>query len=341
MTEIGTAAARGKAAPPEVFAKIDDAAAKAPLDPEPFLVRGVQQQVAGNTAVAIEAFERAERRDPRSLPARFFLADLLYRRGDTRRALQEIGVLARLAPDGIQTVAPYIAVYARDRGNWPDLRLLFHSNPNLADAALTALAADPTNADTVLALADGTRSMADSRWAPTLINTLVAAGQYAKARAIWAQASHISLPAMDGLYDPGFTDARSRPPFNWDLVSSSVGLAERQPGGRLHVIFYGHEDGVLAKQLMVLSPGSYRLSLAVAGDASRSHALSWSIRCDKGGTPFGTSALDMVASQGWTFTVPADCPAQWIQLSGISGEASQQSEFTLSNLRLVREHPSA
>ena len=50
------------------------------------------------------------------------------------------------------------------------------------------------------------------------------------------------------MYDGGFTDSKSHGPFNWTLTSSTIGLAEREPGGRLHVIYYGQEEGVLASE---------------------------------------------------------------------------------------------
>ena len=122
MTAIGRAARQQQPVPPSIFAMMDDAARKAPLAPEPFLVRGVQAQLSGNIPLAIDAFAAAEHRDPRSLPAHYFLADALFRWGDSRRGLSEIGILARLAPGGVASVAPYVATYAKDRGTWPQLR---------------------------------------------------------------------------------------------------------------------------------------------------------------------------------------------------------------------------
>src|SRR5437762_7050938 len=205
MTEIGTAAHEQKPVSQATFDMIDDAATKAPLAPEPFLVRGVQAELEGKTNIAAEAFMAAERRDPRSLPARYFLADIFYRSGDPRRTLEQIDVLSRLAPGGTQTLAPYLAAYAKDRAAWPYLRRLFRSNANLADASLTALARDPAYANAVLALADR-KSAAEGSWAPALVTSLINVGEYAKARAIWAMTSNVQLPAGLAIYDASFAD---------------------------------------------------------------------------------------------------------------------------------------
>src|SRR5438270_52346 len=103
------------------------------------------------------------------------------------------------------------------------------------------------------------------------------------------------------------------PPFNWVLTSSAVGVAERQPGGRLHVVFYGQEDGFLASQLLVLPPGSYRLSMGLLGDTSHPRALSWSVWCDRAAEPLASVTLDVAAARGLRFQVPGGCPAQWLR----------------------------
>jgi hypothetical protein len=52
--------------------------------------------------------------------------------------------------------------------------------------------------------------------------------------------------------------------------------------------------------------------------------------------PFATIDLDS-AAQGWTFQVPAGCPAQTLALVGTSSDIAQQSEVTISGLTLTRE----
>jgi hypothetical protein len=337
MTAIGDAAHRGRPVSPAVFKMIEEAAAKAPLAPEPFLVRGVQAELSGHADQARLAFLAAEWRDPHSLPARYFLADQFFRAGDVRQGLKELAVLARLAPNGNLSVAPYVASYAKNPANWPKLRALFRYDRNLEEPALNALAADPANAAAVLALADPRRRNAHSPWLATLLTGLVNAGQYVRARAIWAEVSGVHLDPGGLLYDSGFADADAPPPFNWALTSSTVGLAERQPGGRLHVIYYGQEDGELARQMLLLPPGSYRLSLRLSGDRSQARALSWSLTCDRSEKPFTAVGVDSAAARGWVFSVPAGCPAQYLRLIGGSSDIPHQADVTLSGVSIARE----
>ncbi len=338
MTEIGRATRERRLVPTTVFAMMDDAARKAPLAPEPFLVRGVQAQLLGNAALATEAFAAAARRDPRSLPGHYFLADALFRSGDTGRGLREIGVLARLAPGGVASLAPYVAAYAKDRRTWPQLRELFRSEPVLQDATLTALAADPANVGTILALADERHRGPNAAWLPALVNSLVAARQYETAHRVWAETSHAKSTA-NTLHDGDFVDPAAPPPFNWILMSSTVGLAERVPRGGLHVIFYGREDGILARQLLVLPAGAYRMSIGVVGSAADAHVLTWSIRCDGSQTPIAAMPLDRAGTAPWRFAVPAGCPAQWLELSGVATDVAHQVEATIRKLELSPGRP--
>lgn len=338
MTDIAKATRSGQPVPQSAFAAMSDAATKEPLAPEPFLVRGVQAELAGDGANAERAFEAAQWRDPRSLPAAYFLADRYFRAGDARRGLREVAALARLAPYGTGTVSPYLAGYASNASTWPELRRLFRANPDLAQPTLAALALNVATVPAVLALADPRDKR--RQWLPPLLNTLIGAGQYAKARAIWASASG-APKSGELLHDSAFQDRTASPPFNWLLTSSAVGIAERQLGGRLHVVFYGQQDGILASQLLLLEPGEYRLSLQLLGESARARSLSWSVWCDKAAEPLSSVALDMTVVQGWRFSVPAGCTAQWLKLSGSSSDMDQQSDLTIAGLKLEKVAPGA
>ncbi|HEY7005379.1 MAG TPA: hypothetical protein VH392_02755 [Sphingomicrobium sp.] len=332
LADIGRSARERKPIPVQAFALIDDAAAKAPLSPDPFLVHGVQAQVAGDAEAAKGAFLAAQWRDPRSLPAAYFLADYYLRSGHTLEGLQQTVVLARLSPRGPGAAAPFIASYARDRSNWPLMRQLFRSQDWLEEGVLITLAQQPGNADAILALADAEHRKPDSGWLAPLLQSLVTSGDYARARAIWSSIG--GGQGGNGLFDADFSKPEPPPPFNWTLASSTVGLAERQPGKRLHVIFYGNEDGLLAGQLLLLRSGRYRLQMQLAGSTVHPESLRWSIRCDKSQEPLASAEIDAAASQGLTFQIPENCPAQRLELSGRSGDVAQQSEATVTNLSL-------
>jgi hypothetical protein len=338
MTLIAQAAHDRRAVPQPAFAILAKAAAKEPLAPEPYLARGVQAEVAGDGRAAQQAFEAAQWRDPRSQAAAYFLADRYLRIGDGKHGLMEVAALARLSPNGAAGIGPYLAAYARSPANWPALKSMFRANPELAKPALVALASNLATVPAVLALADPREKPDQASWLQPLLNTLTGAGDYAKARAVWARASGIRSGEL--IHDAGFSDNLAPPPFNWELTSSAVGMAERQLGGRLHLVFYGQQDGFLATQLLLLGPGNYRLSMQLMGDPMRARSLNWSIWCDRAPAPIASVTLD-AAARGWRFVVPKGCPAQWLKLSGSSGDIPQQADITIGALKLERVGGSA
>lgn len=341
LIAIADAARQGRAVDPATLARIFRAGERAPLAPEPFLVRGVQAQLDGNLALAERAFSAARQREGRSLPARFFLADLYLRRGDAARGLPEVAVLARLVPGGTDKLAPYVATFARQPANWPEVRTMFAREPGLEDSSLLAMAADPANADAVLALSDPRRRSAKSGWLPVLVASLTEAGQAAKARRIWSDVSGARVAANALIFDPDFKDAAAPPPFNWALTSSSLGLAERQAGRGLHVIYYGQLDGALASQLLVLPPGRYRLTTKAPGLPTGAANLRWAVVCARGNAAIGSAPLDRAVREGFSFSVPASCPAQRLELVGSSADVPQQSDLAIRSVSLVREQAGA
>lgn len=314
---------------------IDDAAAKSPLSPEPFLVRGVKEQLAGDADGAKRSYLAAQLRDPRSLPAAYFLANYYFGAGDALAGLRQTAILARLSPGGTGAIAPFIAAYAQNPANWPKIRLLFRSQGGVEDGVLLALAHDARNARAILAVADASHRGPDSPWLPVLLNSMVARGDFAEARAIWSSIGRANA-GNELIYDANFASAAASPPFNWNLATSTVGLAEREPGKGLHVIFYGNEDGILAGELLLLPAGTYRLRAPLIGSQVHPEALLWSIRCAGTSEQLSSAAATQVANGRWTFAVPATCAAQWLELAGRSGDVSQQADVTIGPLSLVR-----
>ena len=337
MTEIARSSRSRQPVPQWAFAMVADAADKAPLAADPFLVRGVQASIAGDGAAAQRDFEAAQWRNPRSLPAAYFLADRYFRAGDVANGMREAAALARLSPDGGTAAVPFLAQYATSTANWPALRSLFVINPPLARPVLMKLAQDIRTVPAALALA-GPAEMGNQPWLVQAVYTLIDAGDYAAARNAWGKAAGAGAQSAELLHDANFRDKISPPPFNWQLTSSTVGLAERQ-GGRLHVLFYGGEDGTLASQLLLLPPGNYRLSLRLAGDPARAHSLTWALWCDKTAQPLASVTLDVAAARGWQFQVPAGCPAQWLKLSGVSADVPQQVDLSIDGMTLSKVSP--
>ncbi|MES2147990.1 MAG: hypothetical protein V4491_09090 [Pseudomonadota bacterium] len=339
MAQVGEAARSGQPAGPAAISGLESVAVREPLAIEPLLVKAVIAQDAGDRARAERLYALAEERQGRALPPHYFLAELYLRSGRGVDGLRELANLARLSPGGIGSSAPFVAQYARDPGNWPRIRDIFRTQPELSNPVLVALAQDPANARAILALAGPAQRNSAAPWLPPLLGSMIAAGRYAEARSLWFTAGGTAATSAALVHDPDFADNRLPPPFNWELAQSPVGLAERGRGSGLHVIFYGSQGGLLARQLLVLAPGQYVISLRVAGQMADPQAMAWSVRCDKSPLPLATFPIRGPGAFSWAFSVPAGCPAQWLQLDGRAQDINGPSDLSIARIDLRTRGP--
>ena len=335
MGEIGTAAARGGPVPTGAREAILGVARKAPLAPDPFLVEGTIAEMAGDPSRAERLFLAARTRNPRSKGARYFLADRYLKTNRILPGLVEMGALARLSEKASQPLIPALAAYARSPGAITELRRFFELSPATRDRTLSLLAEDARNAPLVLELAPEPRPGAPKAdWHGRMIQSLVTAGDYAGAHALWSRISGVANPGL--LYNPQFRETSAPPPFNWQFASGASGVAEPSGGGGLAVIYYGRDEVALATQLLRLAPGRYRLAMRIEG-SPRASGLAWGVVCVPGNgallrLPIGTSGKGAVAG---AFAVPAAaCPVQALELRGRPGDTSETAQLTILDLKL-------
>lgn len=332
LTDIGVAAARRQPPPPGALVDIGFAAAIAPLSHDSLLVRGITAQQSGDLRLAERAFLAARRRAPREPAPRYFLSELYLTSGRDADGLRELATLARLLPYGPVSVASPLAAYAKRAGNVANLKATFRDHPELEDAVLAELAKDAANADLAFRLASRLRTEDGTSpdWVRMLLPELVEAGQFDKAHRLWAAAS--GETSRGTVFDPGFRGSSAPAPFNWTLRSDSTGFAEGDKRGGLHVYFYGREDSVLASQLLLLTPGRYRLAMKVSGNPKG--MLRWSLTCLPAKTalldlPLGAAASSVPAAE---FSVDPTCDAQTLELRGSAGETVREADITVSGL---------
>ena len=187
MREIGAAAAKGGVMPASASRAMAEVARQSPLSPIPFLVAGTTAQMDGNGQRAEALFVAARLRDPRAPAARYFLAERYFRTSRIAAGLVEMAALTALAEKASEPLAPALAAYARSPGAVPHLRRFFAGSPVARDRTLWALADNPANADLILALAPPlpARQSPPPDWPVRLVNSLIAADDYAGADRVW------------------------------------------------------------------------------------------------------------------------------------------------------------
>lgn len=345
MQAIGLAAARGGSVPDQARIDMHRAARLAPVRADPFVVEATIAATAGDGARAERLFTEAAARDPRSILAQYSLADRALRTNRLDDALSHLAILVRLVPNAAAGLAAPLAVYAQQPGAAPALRRFLARSPDMALPLLNQLARDPAQADRAIALADGLPSFIDRSWQANLVNTLVDHGEAAHAQRAWRRLNGIA--PYSGLYNPQFRTDAAPPPFSWSPGEGNAALVEPAPGGGLKLLYYGREDALITRQLLVLTPGRYRLAMRVTAGAPTSTAsasadpaagLRWNVHCGNGGLSLGELPIGQRSQPvSMLFDVPATCATQWIELTGKSSGFGAPVALTLSGLSLTRD----
>ena len=342
MAQVGQAAAAGQL--PSQFA-VDDLhqlGTSAPLKPEPFLVQAAVAEKAGDLLRAERLLIEARRRDPRSVAARYLLADVWLRQNRVIEGLGEMAILARLLRGSALQLVPALAQYAHTPGASGHLRQVLASNPQLKQPLLTALAADPNNLGLITELNGGETNVAGEPappWQRRLLSALIEKGDYGEAYALWQRLSGIPASSRPLVFNNDFQRLPAPPPFNWIFASGKAGFAEPD-GGKLRVLHYGRDNADLASQVLLLSPGAYRFSAPASGTAA-SGALAWVLTC----LPTGTVLMESPVSTSppappATFEVPTSgCPAQQLELNGRVLDMAQESDLQIAPIGLQRMQP--
>lgn len=292
---------------------------------------------AGEYARAERLLLQARWCDPRSVAALYLLADVWIREGKVVQGLREMAVLSRLLPGASVQLVPALAEYAKTPGARETLAGMLAENPQLKNPLLASLAADPANADLVVALAgpeSGPPTPDTRAWQARLLTGLVNRGEYDRAYALWARFARLPQGARPLLYNGDFRSTAAPPPFNWSLTGSAAGFAEIDKG-YLRILYYGRADSALASQLLLLPPGTYSFAAPASGQIA-ANALTWMVTCSGAKAPLAQVRVGPGTS-GLSFTVPASgCRAQMLQLNGHQLDSPQDSDVRIGPATIER-----
>lgn len=133
------------------------------------------------------------------------------------------------------------------------------------------------------------------------------------------------------------------PPFDWSVIDTgNYGAAVDAPGGALQVYAQGGSRGTVARRLIQLAPGDYRLS--VSGTVSQTDAAgeaAWSVSCAQAeAAPLAT--LPIGGQPGArqtklaTIRIGPGCAWHWLNLAVGSPSEGSRFEAAVDGLRIDR-----
>ena len=291
-------------------------------------VRGVQNRV--NEARALIRYsDQLSRRD---LPTRLWLIEERVQANDVNGALRNFDIALRTSSQAPTVLMPVLVSAAQDDNIARSLLVLLRTNPAWRQAFFERLVQGSRSHSRAVYLMQGqlnASNVGDRFIARAAFTRFLRENDPAQAYALYDVIAGVS-PALRAapVRDGGFDRNGDLPPFDWMLTADEnlAGMRQARPdvanNAALYVYSQGGRTGEIARQLLRLTPGRYQFS-ARTGNLPRGAEGQPSVRleCVSGAQLFGGIFRDMGGGQA--FTVPGNCPFQWLVIGGGGVEGDQ------------------
>jgi len=297
----------------------------------------------------------AEKRAPRDLQTRAWLTQRYLEQGNFAEALGQIDRILRMAPQRARSINPVLAQLATEPAFAEALAARLRQGPPWRADLLNSLrdprAGNPVAVGRVMQALQNQGGLKPEEYAQWLDN-LMTQGRWGEAYARWAGPLPKPAGRLPLVYNGNFAQPPSGVGFDWRLRRIPGVILQFEPeseaGGQVAYLHFldRRVPNAGLEQALLLSPGSYRLSVRMRARALRSElGLQWTVQCQgPAGVAGRTDAID--GSFAWrTFeadiTIPAaGCPGQWLRLvNPVPSGAAQRvvGEAWLDDVRLVRQ----
>ena len=329
----------------------EQAAVAVPLAYEPYYIAGRIEERAGRYRRATVLMEEARRRRPNATAVRIALLGYYGLANAYQKAIDEADQAMRINVRSRGLVLPAFAkLVAADAKARHAIAVALAKDPPWRDQFMEAAAAEKMKPEVAKALVEDIRRLRPGAPRPVeeafLIRTLVGAGQFREARALWLQQGGREAPGGNAVFDPNFRGLAGLQPFAWSFHSGQEGTAEvaRVKGDArplLEVDYFGEALVTLASQVLSMPPGRYRLSTLVSGNSSDGDVrLSWKLLCLPANNVVGTLPLQPLAEElarkETVVTVPASgCQGQQLSLVGEPSEIPRTLRAQIGEVSIV------
>ncbi|WP_294260852.1 hypothetical protein [uncultured Sphingomonas sp.] len=322
--------------------------ARAPLN-----ARAIRVMIAARTASGRDldgnALGYAAALGWRDTPLQLLLLDAAAKVGSGEEVMLRADALARRKQEPATAYAAFRALSANTEGRKLLIARLPTAPWRLAffqdNAGLTPDDMDAREALFADMVAAGVRPTAME--VGSYIEYLMQHGQTPRARTVWMNLFDPSgRAAAGGVYDSNFERfGRAEGPFAWQvlpLIGASAGANDTVSTGNrvLSVETDGSASGPLVRQTLVLRAGSYRLiSVEQQDGPGTDDGFGWSVTCQGQPTglplePEGRGEVGAAVRKSWSFTVPAGCNAQQLDLYAQTFDPRRQVRRTIYSVEV-------
>jgi hypothetical protein len=305
--------------------------------------------VEGDLALARRHFDIAESLSRRDSITQIWLIEEYVRNNDVPGALKHYDIALRTSSRVADVLIPILVNATGEADVVGPLSKILAQEPSWASQFYTIFVQAFPSSQTALQFVNQLPPEVRTRHSGTLrdlVRKMIQKGEYRHAWGAYVALSDNPSQALvrnsDFEADPTFS------PFEWDLVDERDRRAEQVPRlddqsqTSLRVLGSGGAIGTVAKQMLMLEPGGYRMSSLVEFAGSPGlERLSWRIECVRAGDPI--YRLDAPARrQGrinmtGAFRVPGSgCEAQWLQLELMAPDTPSGAEAWVHNITIER-----
>lgn len=306
----------------KIDAAARDSIADNSLDVRAFRVLGTSQAFRGNGDTALAMMRHSDRLSRREVGVQLWLLEDAAQSGDLAGAVRHFHRLLTTKPTSRAALFPVLAAAIEDVQVRGALQPYLAARPPwetaFYDYALARMK-DPRPLAKLMAAQRQLPPQPGQSYQQAMLLALTAKGDYAAAQ--WFMRA---MPDGDKEFvagqvrDRSFRATGKHQPFDWTLVTDFSAAAEPIADARsgLAVRVDPNWTGLLARQLLMLRPGRYRLHVEQrTSEAPEAVLAGWKLECADSRRPLASIKTPKppkpVRSQV-EFSVPTGCPAQWL-----------------------------
>lgn len=306
-----------------------EAISHAPFSARALRVVGLTEARAGRLDSADDILTLAGNRSLRDDPSHAWLVEHRLRQGDYASSFAHADTLVRRREDiRPQVFRLFTTAATADRQRaLPVVARLVAARPPWRQAYLDSLYTSTDGLQVASALAVMLQSGPTPLTNEELRQFYMQFLEQGQLPAVRQVRERLNRPAAStGVTNGGFGDPSAPEPFQWRLDQHAGVIAEIVPDDlrpsdpALRVEYDGFSPSQIASQLIFLPPGRHLLAVEARTEAGDPGArLAWTVTCVPGDLGILATPAAGPDATAWTrlsagFTVPTNCPAQWLRL---------------------------
>lgn len=311
-----------------------------PLSVAAVATLGINAALRDDQAAAKRILTHSDRLSRRDLRTRLWMIEDAAAREDTAETLRHYDIALRTSRAAPELLYPVLARAIDDAAIRRELVRTLAAKPAWRESFIGTVSAqpgDPRPAATLFAELRRAGQPVSDQASANIVGSLVNAAHISEA---WNYYAGVRTGAdRRRSRDPDFADAGPASLFDWNVTLGDPALAGSVQGGDRDGVFdFAAPPGVgglVLQQAQMLPAGSYRLDgVGLNLEQPRGSRPYWTLACSDG-REFGRVEMANANENGGRFagrfTVPADCPLQYLRLilrpsnemAGVSGQVDR------------------